>query len=143
MVPFEEVTVTEWCRILVAEVATSGEGKAEVALEEMTPHTRGVMDGGGSAAGAAHARGNRRRDEAARIGGTVLLEVRGGQARLGVVRASCEPFRHQRMGPKWVEGSPGPDWHGDQAAAYSYARARRQVIVGVHGGSRTCGPRHI
>ena len=37
-VPFEEVTVTEWCRILVAEVAPSGQAqkRAEVALEEMT-----------------------------------------------------------------------------------------------------------
>ena len=35
---FEEVTVTEWCRILVAEVAPSGQAqmRADVALEEIT-----------------------------------------------------------------------------------------------------------
>ena len=37
-VPFEEVTVTEWCRILAAEVAPSGQAqkRAEAALENIT-----------------------------------------------------------------------------------------------------------
>ena len=37
-VPFEEVTLTEWSRILVADIAPPGQAlkRAEVALEEMT-----------------------------------------------------------------------------------------------------------
>ena len=81
--------------------ASSKEGGGSARRDD--PHTRGIMDGGGPAVVAAHSRGSPRRDEAARIGGVVLPEVRGGKARLGVVRVSDEAFFHQRFGINGLE----------------------------------------
>lgn len=71
------------------------------------------------------ARGNGGRDKATRIGGDVLLGVRGWQTCVGAVRTHAQPVRPQQNRPQWDGRSDSP------AAALAHPRGRWQPVVGV------------